>query len=172
VAEPTGFIMARAESVAKKPAFAAAFRERRCLFLADGFYEWARAGSRKLPYYIHRPSTEPFTIAGIWEPARDGQIDSCALITRPALSPVDALHDRMPAVIDAQDRARWLDPQEGNLELLGELLSAARPELSMFPVSPRVNATRIDDPSCILPRPDGPQPGDQMELFPAPRLRR
>jgi putative SOS response-associated peptidase YedK len=168
-AVPTGFIMARAESVASKSPFAAAFRERRCLFVADGFYEWRTFGKRRLPYYVQRQAGRPFTIAGIWEPGKEGGPDTCALITRSALFPIDALHDRMPAVIEKADRAAWLDPKESDVEKLRGLLTRATPDFACFPVSPRVNATANDDPSCVVPVPEAPLPAEQLDLWPAER---
>jgi putative SOS response-associated peptidase YedK len=163
-----GFVMARSETVARKGAFAASFREKRCLFLADGFYEWKHVGRRKFPFYIRRPSGDPFTIAGIWDHAVEaGDIDTCALITRPALAPVDTLHDRMPVIIEAPDRARWLDPACRDPEELAALLTRAASDLVAFPVSPRVNAPANDDPSCIAPVADVSREGEQTELWPS-----
>src|SRR5258708_31060390 len=79
---PGGVVMARGESVAVRAPFVSAFQSRRCLLLADGFYEWRRTSKQSFPYHIHRPGNTPFTMAALWEPAlpgsRDGELDTCA----------------------------------------------------------------------------------------------
>ena len=109
------WINARAETVAKQAAFREAFGSRRCLVIADGFYEWrAVDGGKKQPYVMQLESGEPFGLAGLWERWTSKQIgevvDSCAVITRAAEPPMDAIHDRQPAIIHRADYAAWLDP--------------------------------------------------------------
>src|SRR5689334_22782050 len=144
---PGGLAMVRAESLATRASFAAAFRGRRCLLLADGFYEWRRTGKRSFPHYFHRAAGAPFVTAGIWYPAppREGEgpvsLDSCAVITRPARAPVDAVHDRMPALLAAEHLDAWLDPSFDDADALTRMLGEDPGfVLEMLPVGPRVNS--------------------------------
>jgi putative SOS response-associated peptidase YedK len=173
-----GLSMVRAESLATRATFEAAFRGRRCLLLADGFYEWRRAGKRSFPYYFRRPAGAPFVMAGIWYPAlpaapdREGPppLDSCAVITRPAQAPVDAVHDRMPAILSPAHLETWLDPDFADTEALARILSE-HPGfvLETLPVGPRVNSPANDDPSCVAPATDAERRGEQFELWPTSR---
>jgi putative SOS response-associated peptidase YedK len=146
-------INARAETVATKPAFRRAFKERRCLLLADGFYEWQRQERRKQPYYIRLRDSRPFAFAGLWErwAPQDGQpIDSCTIITTVANDRVRPLHLRMPVILPPADCDVWLDPSVQEAERLQPLL---RPypaeEIEAYTVSTRVNNTANDTPGCI-----------------------
>ena len=122
-------INARAETVAEKPSFRAAFRQRRCLVAADGFYEWRKTAEApkapKQPYYIRLESGEPFAIAGLWERWRDpaGEtVESCTLITteaNPALAPI---HHRMPVILASADYDAWLDARPASPAALHDLL--------------------------------------------------
>jgi putative SOS response-associated peptidase YedK len=182
-------VMARAETLMGSSAFADALASRRCILLADGFYEWrrsrvgpaasgARLRGRSVPYLVQRAGGAPFAMAGIWQPlaARtqrtlDGAlaVDGCAVITRPARPPVAAFHDRMPAFIAARDHAAWLDPSFNDRSALARMLFAA-PEfdLEAIVVGPRVNSTAHDDDTCVLPAPDGEAFPEQLALFAAP----
>lgn len=145
-------INARRESLARKTAFREAFRERRCLVLADGFFEWRREGRVRQPYHVTTADRAMFTMAGLWERWRapDGEIiDSCTVITRPALAPVLALHDRMPVLVDAKDHARWLDRELHDPVVLRAILDADPPPMTLVAVSTRVNKPDFDDPSCL-----------------------
>lgn len=113
-------INARVESAATRPAFREAFKHKRCCVLADGFYEWKHersAGSkklRKLPYLLQRPTRRPFAMAGLWQRwhGKDGRVrESCTVLTRDSSPPVEALHDRMPVILEGEDIARWLAPE-------------------------------------------------------------
>jgi putative SOS response-associated peptidase YedK len=149
-------INARAETVATKPAFRDAFRRRRCLILADGFYEWKKDGSkRKRPFYIHHRDGRPFAFAGLWERwERPGvePIQSCTVITTDANDLMHDLHDRMPVILSEDAYARWLDPKRQDQ---GELSALLKPfssdEMALFEVSPIVNSPRNDSPECIAP---------------------
>lgn len=149
-------INARAETVADKPAFRAAFRQRRCLVLADGFYEWRREGNRKQPYYFRRPHGEPFAFAGLWERwhSPEGElIETCALITTAANERVRPIHERMPVILTGEDCALWLAPAQNPL-LLERLLAPSAPELlDCYPVSSAVNRPGNDAPELIAPLP-------------------
>lgn len=147
-------INARAETVASKPAFRAAFRQRRCLVCADGFYEWKPTKQGKQPYHIRLIGGEPFALAGLWEHWEgDGQtIDSCTVIVTDANELVNPIHDRMPVILSADDYDQWLDPSATNAESLQELLQPfPADEMEAFPVSRAVNRAGQDDQSMIEP---------------------
>jgi putative SOS response-associated peptidase YedK len=112
-------INARVETVATNRAFRDSFKKRRCLILADGFYEWhAKQGAKKKsPYAIKRPSGEPFAMAGIWDRHPPTRIETCAILTCPPTEAVAALHDRMPVAIEKSDHGAWLDPATDALAL-------------------------------------------------------
>ncbi|MBI4842162.1 MAG: SOS response-associated peptidase [candidate division NC10 bacterium] len=150
-------INARAETVATKPAFRQALRERRCLILADGFYEWQRRGRHKQPFHIRMLDGRPFAFAGLWEHWEGPEgtvIDSCTILTTTANELVGALHDRMPVILAPQDYDVWLDPAIQEVERLEPLL---RPypaeEMTAHPVSTRVNNPANDSPACVEPPP-------------------
>ena len=148
-------INARAETVAIKPAFRKAFRERRCLILADGFFEWQRRGLHKQPFHIRMRDGRPFAFAGLWEywegPEGPG-IDSCTILTTTANELVGALHDRMPVILAPQDYDLWLDPGIREAERLQSLLHAyPSEEMAAYPVSTRVNNPANDSPECVEP---------------------
>jgi putative SOS response-associated peptidase YedK len=147
---------ARAETVAVKPAYRAAFRERRCLIPAEGFYEWRSEGRIKQPYLIRRRDRQPFAMAGLWERWRersrvDGeprQIDSCTIVVTDANEAIRPIHDRMPVVLPADAWETWLDPANRDLpSLLGLLRPAPGADWVLEPVTRRVNDARNDDPS-------------------------
>ena len=148
-------INARAETVAAKPAFRKAFRERRCLILADGFFEWQRRGRHKQPFHIRMRDGRPFAFAVLWEywEGPEGPaIDSCTILTTTANELVGTLHDRMPVILAPQDYNLWLDPAIQKVERLESLL---RPypseEMTAYPVSTRVNNPANDSPECVEP---------------------
>jgi putative SOS response-associated peptidase YedK len=147
-------INARAETVADKPAFRAAFRRRRCLVPADGYFEWQKTGRAKQPYYIRLADERPFAMAGLWEvwtdPATSQRLESCTVITTDANDLTRPIHDRMPVILPAAEYATWLDPQPPTTETLRDLLrpfdsSAMRAD----PVDSHVNNPRNDDPRCV-----------------------
>lgn len=152
-------INARAETVAERPTYREAFARRRCLIVADGFYEWS-AGA---PHWITREDGAPFAFAGLWaswRPRDQADVEplpSCAIVTTAATGPVRALHDRMPVILAARDEDRWLDPDRGAEELQA-LLAAAGPRLATRPVSRAVNDARHDAPDCL-------DPPEQAALF-------
>jgi len=143
---------ARAETVAVKPAFRQAFRQRRCLIPADGYYEWQTEGKRKQPYFIFRQDREPLAFAGLWERwEREGQtIESCAIIVTDANTATRPIHDRMPVILAPEDYTRWLSPVSA--EAAQALLAPCPADwLACHPVANRVGNPRIDDPRCIQP---------------------
>lgn len=149
------FINARAESAADKPAFRSAFRQRRCLVLADGFFEWKKVEGKKQPYFIRMTNEAPFAFAGLWDQWNDPEkntIESCTIITTDANELVRPLHDRMPVILDPKGYDRWLDPQVEDPQSLKTLLQPfPTAEMTAYPVNPLVNSARVDDPKCIEP---------------------
>ncbi|MBK1701872.1 SOS response-associated peptidase [Thiococcus pfennigii] len=150
-------INARAETVAIKPAFRDAFRRRRCLIPADGFYEWQpRPGSKvKQPYFISRTDGAPLAMAGLWERWRGpvGEVvESCAVIVTAANRLLRPIHDRMPVLLDPEHFAAWLDPANDDTQALLALLRPYSSEpLRVVPVSRRVNDPRHDDAALRVP---------------------
>lgn len=150
-------INARSETLAEKPSFRKAFRERRCLIIADGYYEWKKGtGKTKQPYWIHRPGDAPFVMAGLWEVNRrissESPIFSGTIITTPANACTQEVHDRMPAIIFPSDILRWLDPSSHDVEPLQSLLQPAPDDyFSLTPVSTRVNSPMHEGPECLIP---------------------
>lgn len=147
-------INARAETVATKPAFRKAFRERRCLVAADGFYEWKKLGQFKQPYYIRMKENVPLAFAGLWERAVVGgqPLETCTIITGEPNDLVRELHDRMPVMLDRSAFAEWLDPGNHDTAALQRLLQPFPAErMRAYPVSPRVNKPDKDDADCIKP---------------------
>jgi putative SOS response-associated peptidase YedK len=150
-------INARAETVAEKPSFRAAYRRRRCLVLADGFYEWRKEpGQRaKTPMYIRLKSGEPFAFAGLWETWRspdDQTVLSCNIITTTPNALVERIHNRMPVILEPQAYALWLDPAEQSPERLGVWLKPyPAAQMTAYPVSRLVNSPSNDSPDCIAP---------------------
>ena len=135
-------INARAETVAEKPSFRAAYSRRRCVVLADGFYEWRREGSQKTPYFISLASAAPFVLGGIWENWTDKEsgesIQSTALITTEANDFMQPLHHRMPMIMEAPAANDWLG---GSKDMLEEAAQNS-PPLQAWPVDRRVNNAR------------------------------
>jgi putative SOS response-associated peptidase YedK len=152
----TRMINARLESIAEKPSFRSAFKKRRCLILADGFYEWKGEKGRKQPMFITLPDHKSFAFAGLWETwnkdDRDSSYKSCTIITTQAGESIREIHHRMPVILKPQVYGSWLDPENQNVAELGRLLkSEIVTELVSYPVSKHVNSTRNNDPSCIEP---------------------
>jgi putative SOS response-associated peptidase YedK len=148
-------INARAETAATKPAFRAAFRERRCLVPADGFFEWRAEGKKKVPHYITLRDGGLFAIAGLWEYWRREEqvIQSCTLLTTDANDLVRPLHDRMPVIVPPEFYDHWLDPQVREADGLQSLLRPLPAEqMAMTTVDPVVNSPANDDLRCIQPQ--------------------
>ncbi|MDA0706282.1 MAG: SOS response-associated peptidase [Proteobacteria bacterium] len=138
-------INARMETVAEKPSFRAAYRQRRCLVLADGFYEWKQDDGGKTPYFVSLANGTPFAFAALWEnwQARDSDenVQSTALITTAANDFMAAVHHRMPIILQPDTADRWL---AGDNAVLADV-SGNSPELRAWPVNRRVNNARNDD---------------------------
>jgi putative SOS response-associated peptidase YedK len=144
-------INARAETVAEKPSYRSAYQHRRCLVLADGFYEWRRQGDSKTPYYISLASGEPFALASLWENWTDKEsgesLQTTTLITAEANDFMQPLHHRMPVILDAANATDWL---AGSRELLDDV-AAITPPLQAWPVDRRVNNARNEGDELIRP---------------------
>jgi putative SOS response-associated peptidase YedK len=148
-------IKARSETVTQKPAFAQAFRSRRCLVPANSFFEWQGQGTTKIPYSIFVVDQPIFSMAGLWDSWRDGlghSFDSFTILTTTANQLVSPIHDRMPVILSPADEAVWLDPQASTRSHLRQLL-VPYPAIGMeaCPVSPLVNAPRNDVPEVLRP---------------------
>jgi putative SOS response-associated peptidase YedK len=142
---------ARADGIATKPAFREALKKRRCLILADGFYEWRTEGKTKLPFHIRRIDRKPFAFAGLWERWSKGAtpVESCTIVTTDANDFMKPLHDRMPAILDPKDYDRWLGPSQEPASVAELLHSAPHDGFEMVAVSPKVNNARFEDPACL-----------------------
>src|SRR5262245_10083993 len=158
-------INARAETAATRPAFRDAFRARRCIVPATGFYEWASRGDFRQPYWIAPHGGGPWGIAGIWERwiAPDGaRLESCALLTTAASARIAELHDRMPAILAPERYAAWLDPGSSVAEIAELLAPLASDALFARPVGLRVNRVENDDAGLLDAVPEPPR---QPSLF-------
>ncbi len=146
-------INARAETAAEKPAFRRALRQRRCLVVADGFYEWQKAGKRRQPMFIHLRDGRPLAFAGLWEAwegADHSSLESCTILTTEANELVRPVHDRMPVIVAPEDYARWLDPVAQQPASVLPLLRPYPSELmETYAVSTRVNSPARDDEGCV-----------------------
>lgn len=151
-------INARAETIAQKPAFAAACRKRRCLVPATGFYEWTKAGDgARLPWYIRRSDAAPLAFAAIWQSwgAAD-PVKTCAIVTTAANEALSAIHHRMPLILEPQDWGRWLGEDGPGAARL--MQPGAAGVLDFHRVDPAVNSNRASGPELIEPFEDGDIP--------------
>lgn len=147
-------INARSETAAEKPSFRAAFKYRRCIVPADGFYEWKKENGGKQPYLIGLESGGIFGLAGLWERwEQDGSaIESCTLLTTEPNDLLTPIHNRMPVILDPADYDEWLDH---TVQKADPLLHLLRPfdgaPMQAVPVSTHVNNPRNEDPACVVP---------------------
>jgi putative SOS response-associated peptidase YedK len=148
-------INARAETVAEKPSFRRALQKRRCLVLADGFYEWRKEGKKKTPLFITLKAREPFAFAGLWETWKSptGEaIHSCTIITTTPNALMESIHNRMPVILPREAEMRWLDRTVEDPQSLLQLLTPYPAEaMAAYQVSQLVNSPRNDTPACIEP---------------------
>jgi putative SOS response-associated peptidase YedK len=146
---------ARAETVDEKPAFRSAFKARRCLIPADGFFEWlAITPKQKQPYHFRRIDGALLGFAGLWERWKnpEGQtVETCSIITTSANDVVRPVHDRMPVILDPADYGQWLDPRAGADDLLALLRPAPDEVMTAVAVSSYVSNARNQGPRCVLP---------------------
>lgn len=148
-------INARAETVAEKPAYRVSFRKKRCLILADGFYEWQATGGPKQPFFFHRGDGYPFAMAGLWdrwEKGEEAPLETFTIITTEANELVAPIHKRMPVILAEPHFEKWLDPGFEDKESLAQMLAPAPPEtLEALPVSTYVNSPANEGPQCVEP---------------------
>ncbi len=150
-------INARSETLAEKPSFRNAFRRRRCLILADGFYEWKQDPTMKSkqPMYIRLKNDQPFAFAGLWEIwkcADESEVRSCTIITTSPNSLLEPIHNRMPVVLSPDTYDRWLTPEDRHPEQLNDLLVPyPAAEMVTYPVSRMVNKPEYESPELIKP---------------------
>lgn len=145
-------INARAETCATKPMFRNALRKRRCLIIANGFYEWGKVDGRKQPFYFQRTDQQTFAFAGIWERWQNESeiIDSCAIIVGEANELLKPIHDRMPIILQAHNYELWLNQSVTDADYLTPLFKPYPAELMQaYPVSTQVNSPRNDYPELI-----------------------
>jgi len=144
-------INARAETVAEKPSFRNAYRQRRCLILADGFYEWHREGEVKIPYFISVADGKPFAFAGLWESwhskSTDESLETTTIVTAAANEYLSKLHHRMPVVLDPESADRWL---AGELDMPDDV-PGLDTRFRAWPVDRRVNNARNESPDLVEP---------------------
>jgi putative SOS response-associated peptidase YedK len=165
----SGTINARGDTVATKPAFRAAFKRRRCLILADGYYEWLRSGKAKLPHLYELSGGQPFAMAGLWESwhgeTRHGSksadndrgdaespLESCTIITTESNPLARQIHDRMPVILHPTDYAAWLDPANQDVAKLARLITPYEgDDITVRQVNTYVNNARNQGGKCINP---------------------
>lgn len=148
-------INARGETVAEKPSFRNAFRNRRCLIPTDGFYEWKKEGDSKTPYCIRMKSAQPFFFAGLWEQWQSAEepVFSCSIITTEANETLKPIHHRMPVILNPSDYQSWLDPEYHDEKHLSKLLVPyLAKEMTAFPISRQINNPRNEGPDCVVPQ--------------------
>ena len=148
-------INARAETLGQKPAFRKPFQQRRCIILADGFFEWYRTTSTKTPYYFYLKNNKIFGFAGLWTTYRreDGtNLFTCTIITTKANTLIQDIHERMPVILTEESAKKWLDPELRDFEVLHKLLTQFESsEMQLHQVSSRVNKIEHDDKEIIKP---------------------
>jgi putative SOS response-associated peptidase YedK len=146
-------INARSETVAEKPSFRRAFKERRCLIPADGFYEWRKENGGKQPYHFRMKDGRPFAFAGLWESwdrYGDGEIQSCTILTTGANDLVSDIHHRMPVILPHEDYELWLTSTIREPDQLLPLLAPYPADgMEAYPVSRRVNNPSNNEPGCV-----------------------
>jgi len=146
-------INARSESIATGSAFRDAFRRRRCLVPADGFYEWAPGRDRRQAFHITRNDGRPLALSGLWEPAAAGGAPaSCVILTTEPNERLRPIHDRMPVIVEPADFDRWLSPEGVTQDALAGILRPSPAEtLAARPVGPAVNNAQNEGASCLEP---------------------
>ena len=149
-------INARSETVATKPAFRNAFKKKRCLVPADGYFEWVKEGKKKRPFWIRMKDERPFLMAGLWESWGDNlqedtkPLETFTILTTSSNELTKTIHDRMPVILSPNDYDRWLDPELQDVEELSYMFEPYDGnDMRLDPVSDRVNSVRNDDEQCI-----------------------
>jgi putative SOS response-associated peptidase YedK len=148
-------INARAETVAEKPSFKRPLKDRRCLVVADGFYEWQKTGQAKIPMFIRLKSGQPFGFAGlydVWTSPEGEAVASCTIITTSANDLMQPIHDRMPVILPRSRQSTWLNPAiQTAADVLPLLVPYAAADMEAYPVSRLVNSPENNSPDCIRP---------------------
>jgi putative SOS response-associated peptidase YedK len=147
-------INARGETLTQKPSFRSAFRKRRCLIVADGFYEWKHSGKTKQPFYVQLKKGAVFGFAGLWESWKslDGNIvESCTIITTSPNELIREIHDRMPVILHAEQYETWLQNSTPELTLQELLMPYPADEMEAYRVSSEVNSPKNDSATCLVP---------------------
>ena len=143
-------INARAETIDSKPSFSDSFKKRRCLILADGFFEWKRTGRSNQPHYFHLNDKSTFAFAGIWDSwGNPNRSANCAIITTTANEAMEAIHHRMPVILPPENYQLWLNPRTDLVYLREMLVPLPASEISFHPVSTTVNSAQNDGPELI-----------------------
>jgi putative SOS response-associated peptidase YedK len=156
-------INARVETATEKPAFRRAFERYRCLIIADGFYEWRKPDPehpRKQPFHITRDDGGLFAFAGLWSSwyaPDDTKLRTCTILTTRANSAIEALHDRMPIILEPEHERAWLDTTTPPAELAAILRGLSAERTALRPVGTAVNDARYDGPDCFAPPAEDPQ---------------
>ena len=162
-------VNARVDTLQEKPSFRGAFRSRRCLIPADGFYEWKTIGGKKQPMYFTMNDGAPFALVGLWErwEGPDGTvIESCTTLTTEPNEVVSPIHDRMPVILPPEAYALWLDPRVTEPQRLVPLLGSYPAEaMRVHAVSPQVNSASAEGPACIEPVAELAPPPEELRLF-------
>ena len=147
-------INARADTAAEKPMFRSAFKKRRCLILANGYYEWKTTGKQKQPFFFRLKDDMPFTFAGLWETwhGEEEPLETCAVLTTDANDMAKEVHNRMPVILTGAEALAWIDPNLDDPEKLKGLLQPFSPEKMMcYAVDPLVGNVKYNSPACIKP---------------------
>jgi putative SOS response-associated peptidase YedK len=148
-------INARAETVGEKPSFKRPLKDRRCLVVANGFYEWQKTGQAKIPMFIRLKSGQPFGFAGlydVWTSPEGEAVASCTIITTSANDLMQPIHDRMPVILPRSQQSTWLNPAiQTAADVLPLLVPYAAADMEAYPVSRLVNSPENNSPDCIRP---------------------
>jgi putative SOS response-associated peptidase YedK len=164
----TNMINARSETILEKPVYRSALQRRRCLVLADGFYEWKRAGKKAQPFRLTLSDSAPFAFAGLWDHWQrpDGtEMWSYTIITTTPNAIAAEIHNRMPVILDRPSALRWLDAEQTS-ENLSEILKPFPAEkMRAYLVNPIVNRAGVEDPACIEEYREAPPAQQQLSLF-------
>ena len=164
----TKLINARSETISEKASFKNALKYRRCLVIADGFYEWKKSTKKsKIPYRIFLNTKELFAFAGLWEEYEDDDqntVHTFTIITTTANSSISKIHDRMPVILEPQLEKSWLDPEFSSEDRINLLKPLNDNKIDYHPISPLVNSVSNDHPQLILPAPPADQFGN-LSLF-------
>ncbi|MEM8780386.1 MAG: SOS response-associated peptidase [Cyanobacteria bacterium P01_G01_bin.49] len=146
-------INARAETLSEKPSFRSAFKRRRCLIVADGFYEWQQTKTGKQPYYIQFKNQQLFAFAGLWEiwhSEKNEEIESCSIITTKANELIKPIHHRMPVILSPNTYSQWLDPTVTSIDKVQSFLAPYdSADMEVYQVSEKVNRSTYDQPDCF-----------------------